>query len=183
MPPKHSSNHDALLNEYQACISDNSQLDNDVWQSGSVFIGVSVVGTSLLIQVNVVTITSVFAHISIALVGIIILLVWLIMVRRWLMLIEINFYRMREIETEVGCIWKERYIKYLDNPNNAGDLDDQETSKRYLALRQQFHGENVSYKINSKSHYKLLRFIVFILLLTWVLLIIKVLSDYLVLIH
>ena len=37
----------ALLTEYQACVSDSNQLDADIWASSYVFLGYSVIGLSI----------------------------------------------------------------------------------------------------------------------------------------
>lgn len=106
-----------LMIEYQTCLSDISQLDSDIWQSGSVFIGLSLAGIALLGQSSVHSLLELISLLGLSLIGIILLFIWRSLIFRWLYIIKVDFYRMAEIERELGEIWMVRYVEFLADQN------------------------------------------------------------------
>lgn len=159
---------DTMLTEYQACLTDISQLDSDIWQSGTVFIGLSLAGVALLGQTNVRNWIDLLSQIGIALVGIVLLMVWRRLYLRWLFIIHVDFYRMKEIEIEIGSLWMNRYLNYLDKEVIDDDLDDLERT-RLNALKQAFTKRHRA-KTSTGQH---LNWLVGMMFSTWVLLIIR----------
>ena len=154
---------------------DVSQLDNDIWQSGSVFmvllanpfrwgknavfqviltvqwgitslkgrscgvsslenrvrqqhlfIGLSVIGFTLLIQAQARSWSDFVVHMVLSIFGLTLLGIWNRLVTGWLRLIYIDFFRMREIETKLG-MRREQLVACLDEvpgvhiPENMAD--------------------------------------------------------------
>ena len=115
-----------LLTEYEVCLADVSQLDSDIWQSGSMLVGVSILLISLLFQRQAQS-WVVFAKVlGTAAFGLTVTFIWHKLFSGWLRLIYINFYRMREIEEELD-MRRERYIGSLDEtlgpPSALGEED------------------------------------------------------------
>lgn len=106
---------EALLVEYEACLMDISQLDSDIWQAGSVFIGLSVIGFTLLLQTQAKTWGDFVVYVIVSAFGLALLRIWNRLVTGWLRLIHINFFRMREIEMILGMHWTlDKRIPTLD---------------------------------------------------------------------
>lgn len=107
-----------LLTEYEACMMDASQLDSDIWQSGSLIMALSIVSISLLLQTRSKTWVDFLTCVLAAVFGIVILAIWRRLFQGWLYLISVNFYRMREIEDQLG-MWRERYIAYVEGTRGS----------------------------------------------------------------
>ena len=102
---------------------DVSQLDNDIWQSGSVFIGLSVIGLTLLIQAQAKSWGDFVVHMMLSIFGLTLLGIWNKLTAGWLRLVEVNLYRMRAIETEVG-MQRERLIAWIDGTHGVRIYDE-----------------------------------------------------------
>lgn len=127
-----------LLVEYEVCMMDVSQLDNDIWQSGSVFIGLSLIGFTLLIQAQAKNWGGFVVYVVLSIFGLTLLAIWNKLATGWLRLIYVNFFRMREIEMELG-MQRERLIACLDEVSSVhvpeGVADEVSRLKSELAGR------------------------------------------------
>ena len=159
-----------LCGEYQACITDACQLDNDIWQSATIFFGVSFLGFGVLFQMQAEDIFEFATHIVIALVGITLIILWRRLCSGWLRLLHINFYRMREIEEDLG-MWKERYIHFFDPPNGIPEHHDTETEKRLQTLQALFaQGDKLK---GPTGVSRLLKSVSYLIIGCWIALIVK----------
>lgn len=154
----------ALLTEYQCCLTDISQLDSDIWQSGAVFLGLSLAGIALLGQADVKTWHDLFSQIGIASIGIILLLIWRRLFHRWLFIIRVDFYRMAEIEAESNDgLWMVRYVDYLGDKSNPSEEPAGEAPK-IVALKRVFGGEGHAGGLSVSKH---LDWLIWLLLVAW----------------
>jgi hypothetical protein len=159
---------DALLTEYEVCLMDVSQLDSDIWQSGSIFLALSLVGISLLVPSKAQTWFDFFVHLGIAVFGLALLFIWRKLVTGWLHLINVNIFRMREIEIELD-MWRERYIGYLDGSlGESLEIDKQEP--RWARLRNEFRAITPG---GPPEVHRSLDWLVLVVGMGWVMLVIK----------
>jgi cyclic pyranopterin phosphate synthase len=136
---KKSDAKDAHLMEYQVCIMDISQLDSNIWQSGGLFIGLSVAGVSLLIQTQVKNWGNFIVYMMLSAFGLLLLNIWQLLVNDWLRLININLIRMREIEHETG-MERERLIQHDDEKNN---LHYRSKADKLFEIKSKFPGKRI----------------------------------------
>ena len=138
----------AWLAEYQACQQDNSSSGTSYWTMAAIFIGISSV-LILGLGYGVITnaelqkmwleqlqgkpseIQAIQALQTISTVVGILIVLMLSFVRLWLrrirLLQQINFHRMREIESQLG-MWKSWRVHGVDHWNSKGDNFDNEIS-------------------------------------------------------
>ena len=126
-----------LLVEYQVCMNDISQLDNDIWHTTNMFLGVSIVGFLLLIQSQCKSFADFLIYVIFACFGFSLVYLWRKFVYSWLKIIHINFYRMREIEYVLG-MKRERYIQFIEEGQVTIDekyiLNDNEKDNLIIAV-------------------------------------------------
>ncbi|MCX6032683.1 MAG: hypothetical protein NT169_25800 [Chloroflexi bacterium] len=117
-----------LLKEYEVSQAFSTQMGNQVWQTASIFIALSLAGIAFLGQSSAHSWSRLGLIAIIALAAVSILTFWARILRRWTSFDGITQYRMREIERELG-MWKNRYIDYMDlhmrgvSQAEDGDLD------------------------------------------------------------
>jgi len=160
---------DISLTEYQVCISDVSQLDSDIWQSSYVFLGISIIGFAILLQTqahdwidfSVFAITAIF--------GVSLIIIWSKLCSVWLRLIHINFYRMREIERQLG-MWRERYIHYLVSLKVSHEEYGPEEMERLQQVEKLFKGGGLKDPLAVR---KTLKYVHYSIICGWVVLVAK----------
>jgi len=159
--------YEILLKEYEVSQTFSAQMGNQVWQSASIFIALSLAGITLLAQSTAhswsrLAVISVVAFASIS-----ILVLWARILRRWTSFDAVTQYRMREIESELG-MWKNRYIDYMDSfmrgkAPSDDSYHDVEVNKR-LAKLVEMNRSNYS----SESGGKAVTWIRRVLIIVWV---------------
>jgi len=160
---------DVLLVEYETCMIDMSQLDSDIWQSSSIFLGLSILGFSLLISTQSQNWTDFAVYIIFSIFGLILLIIWHKLVGSWLRLIHINLHRMREIELELG-MHRERLIEFLDEGSGMNAKDD---AAMFAMLRDQFPGKRLGGPPGTR---RIIKWLVAFIASGWIVLIIKQLT-------
>lgn len=130
--------YEVLLKEYEVSQAFSTQMGNQVWQTASIFIALSLAGIALLGEGSAHSWArlSVISVVGLASIGI--LALWGHILQRWTSFDIITQYRMREIEGELG-MWKNRYIDYMDSamrgePENQASGQDPETKERLSRL-------------------------------------------------
>src|SRR3989441_7460689 len=102
----------ALLTEYQLAHQYAWKWDNASWQSASIFLPTSLAGIVIIAQTSGYSYTK-FLVVSItAISAILVLIGWLAMIRRWESYKRVTFFRLREIEQDLG-LWENRYLEHL----------------------------------------------------------------------
>lgn len=155
---------DALLVEYQVCIMDASQLDSNIWQSGGVFIGLSVAGISLLIQTQVRDWGDFIVYVMLSAFGLFLLRIWKLLVNDWLRLISIEFLRMREIERQTGMELEGLIERDQNDADKAGSMD------KLFEIRRLFPGKRIA---GPHGVRKILNWLVWAIAGGWILLVAK----------
>ncbi|MCL4528192.1 MAG: hypothetical protein M1282_02120 [Chloroflexi bacterium] len=125
---KKRASKDVLLVEYQTCMADMSQCDSDMWQASGIFIGLSIIGFSILIQSQAQNWLDFSIYILLSVFGLFLLFIWHHLTSGWLRLIHINIYRMRQIESSLG-MEREGLIAYLDTGDGRGAKDTPDLEK------------------------------------------------------
>jgi hypothetical protein len=132
--------YEALLKEYEVSQAFSTQMGNQVWQTASIFIALSLAGIALLGEGSVHSWARLAVITVVGLASISILALWGRILRRWTSFDAITQYRMREIEAELG-MWKNRYIDQMDSTMRGEEEDltanqDAETKERLTRLVQ-----------------------------------------------
>jgi len=156
---------DVLLVEYQVCLADASQLDADIWQSGTMFIALSVIAFSFLIQTQAKNWGDFVVYVLLSVFGLILLFIWHQLANGWLRLAHINFFRMREIESILG-MQRERLIKFLD----TGQADSQQDAELFSKFKKQFPGNKLGGPIGVQ---RILKWLTWFIISGWIILLIK----------
>jgi len=107
------NNHEILFREYELCQSYANSIESSIWQAGSV-LGIGSIGTIIVLLIKD---TKPELHV---ICGIGFLIIWLISIwrkisDRWLSIQHAKYFRMREIESELKCVFTQRYIVYLND--------------------------------------------------------------------
>lgn len=159
----------ALLTEYQVAQQNAWKWDSAIWQSAAIFISASLAGFVVITQIPGST---PFRSLIVFIVGLSVILAligWFAMVQRWEAYKQVLFYRLREIEQELG-LWKNRYLAHLTLKkieHGQGLLEVSENDKAKLQkLEQAFPG------FPGISVISLLRLIVIGLCVGWIILMI-----------
>lgn len=107
------SEHQALLiEEYKGCDEKISRLDSLIWQTASVIFPISLAGFALFGLSTNHTGSQFFIVLAVAIGSMALLITWFLLSRAWYGYQSIAFYRMREIETELG-LWHYRYARFM----------------------------------------------------------------------
>jgi hypothetical protein len=166
----------SLLVEYQTCLTDIAQLDSDIWQSGTLFIGLSLAGIALLGQTMVETWFDLATLLGIASISITALSIWTRMIERWSFIIHVDFYRMNEIEMELGHLWMVRYVEHLKSDITSAMAAEQ-NNHRLKSLGQAFDSSKRSSKISTTRNVNRL---VWLMIVGWILLALRALIAFLI---
>lgn len=108
-----SSEHQGvLLEEYKGCDEKVSRLDSLIWQTASIIFPLSVVGFGYFGLSSTHTTDQFLILVAVAIGSMTLLITWYLLSRAWYGYQSIAFYRMREIETELG-LWHYRYSLFM----------------------------------------------------------------------
>jgi len=132
MPVK---NQDALLQEYKICSEQVARLDNLIWQTASIIFPITLAGFAFFGSSVRHTIEQFFVIVATAVGSIALLTAWYLLSRRWYVYQRVGFYRMREIEEQLG-LWHYRYTSLIRKYGR----------KRKLALEQMKSTEKGRYQ-------------------------------------
>lgn len=150
-----------LIQEYEICQRDAHVLEGNIWNTASLFIGLSLAGISLLTQLNIEGFAEFLVLLTVAIVSSSILILWQRILKRWYYIRAVWYYRMEEIEQQLG-MWRERYLKYL-NRANRGEINPEE--------EEEFHFRYL-YESVSKHHVRRTRYtldtIIYLLVGSWI---------------
>jgi len=110
-----SEHQTALLQEYDSCDTQVSRIDTLIWQTASVVFPITLAGFAYF-GLSSSHAKEQFSVISAVAIGSITLLtIWYFLSRQWYAYQAIAFYRMREIESELG-MWHYRYSLFMRHP-------------------------------------------------------------------
>ena len=136
MPSK--ENIDTLLKEYGFCDSQIGRLDSLIWQTASLIYPISLGGFAYFGTSSIHTPDRFFSLLAVAIGSITLILIWYLLSRLWFRFQSIAFYRMVEIEDEIGVMWRFRYSSFMGIPNKqrkkAHDQISEEKQSRFKKL-------------------------------------------------
>jgi len=115
MPSK--ENTDTLLKEYGFCDAQIGRLDALIWQTASLIYPISLGGFAYFGISSTHTPDRFFSLLAVAFGSITLILIWYLLSRMWFRFQSTAFYRMAEIEEEIGVMWRFRYSSFLGIPN------------------------------------------------------------------
>jgi hypothetical protein len=102
-----------LLEEYRVGHEMVIALNETIWQIAGILVGTSLGAFAIIAAFQSVTKMSLLVSIVVATVSTSLLIIWYLLMERAGSFIRVYYYRMREIEIELG-LWRNRYIQYLD---------------------------------------------------------------------
>lgn len=102
----------ALLTEYSLAHNYVWKFDSAIWQTAAVFISAALAGFVLIAQNTNFTPSSCLTASVSGISAILVLLGWYGMVIRWESYKRILFFRLREIEQDLG-LWENRYLEHI----------------------------------------------------------------------
>ena len=112
-------NTDTLLKEYGYCDAQIGRLDALIWQTASLIYPISLGGFAYFGTSSTHTPDIFFSLLAVALGSITLILIWYLLSRMWFRFQSTAFYRMAEIEEEIGVMWRFRYSSFLGIPNKG----------------------------------------------------------------
>ncbi len=112
-PPNNSGQNAALLGEYDNCQDQIDNLETRVWQSAVVFIVSTFAGLGLLVGLSSHDVGSVALTLGATIFVSLIYRNWTGMLHRWWSQQSVIYYRMQEIDGELG-LYRNRYLRYKD---------------------------------------------------------------------
>lgn len=133
-------NQDALLEEYTRCDEKIGRLDSLVWQMAAILFPLTL-GAFAYFGLSTAHGTKQFAVVLvIALGSSALVFTWYRLARQWHGYQDIAYYRMREIEAELG-MWHYRYAGLMSRHSNEvkailDRIDNENEKQRYLKMRQ-----------------------------------------------
>jgi len=107
-----------LMEEYKSCDDLMKHIDKMIWQLASVVFPIALAGITLFGLNTTHTIERFVAIVVIALGSMILIMIWYLLSRQWAGYQNLTFYRMREIEQELG-LWHYRYAIFIKKPVEA----------------------------------------------------------------
>lgn len=107
-----SENKDALLAEYDKCDEKAGRIDALVWQFAAVMFPITLAGFTYFGLSTTHTVNQFFVVLAVAIGSITLLVTWSLLAHQWHGYQTIAYYRMREIEAELG-LWHYRYSGYM----------------------------------------------------------------------
>ena len=110
-------NIDTLLKEYGFCDAQIGRLDSLIWQTASLIYPISLAGFAYFGTSSTHRPDRFFSLLAVAIGSITLILIWYFLSRLWFRFQSISFYRMVEIEDEIGVMWRFRYSSFLGIPN------------------------------------------------------------------
>jgi len=115
MPSK--ENTDTLLKEYGFCDDQIGRLDALIWQTASLIYPISLAGFAYFGTSSSHTSDKFFSLLAVAVGSITLMAIWYLLSRLWFRFQSTAFYRMVEIEEEIGVMWRFRYSSFLGISN------------------------------------------------------------------
>jgi len=167
MPSDHRG---MLVEEYHSCNEQVSRLDSLIWQTASIILPITLAGFAYFGLSTSHTLEHFFILLTVAAGSTTLLVAWYLLSRAWYAYQWVAFYRMREIETELG-LWHYRYSFYIR----------QSRSKRKAMLNQMSDDEEIRFRKVAKQLGGLPRFgaraitrvITAIFLVGWIVLVVR----------
>ena len=139
MPIKETT--DTLLKEYEFCDTQIGRLDALIWQTASLIYPISLAGFAYFGTSSTHTPDRFFTLLAVAVGSITLMVIWYLLSLLWFRFQSISFYRMVEIEDEIGVMWRFRYSSYLGIPNRQRkkslDQISDEQQSRFKTLESQ----------------------------------------------
>lgn len=122
-----------LIAEYEFCQKDSHVLESNIWQSATVFVGLSLGGISFLATLSLTGWADFLLHLSIVAAAVAVLILWRRILRRWYYIRTVWYHRMTEIEQRLG-MWRERYLQYLNEVASGRFEPSEEEEFRFKEL-------------------------------------------------
>jgi hypothetical protein len=110
-------NTEILLQEYGFCDDQIGRLDSLIWQTASLIYPISLAGFAYFGTSSTHTPDRFFSLLAVATGSITLMIIWYLLSRLWFRFQSIAFYRMVEIENEIGIMWRFRYSSFMGTPN------------------------------------------------------------------
>lgn len=155
-----------LLKEYGLAQEYISSLYGQTWQVGAILIAASLGAFAIILSIGSVSAFSLEISVGCGIGSTALLVIWNLIRNRHHSFNQVSYYRMQEIETELG-LWRNRYIHYLDNPLDSQFADLSEDEKdRLRKLEVAFAGKWSKIKITRLS--SLLTLLIPLMWLSWV---------------
>jgi hypothetical protein len=110
-----SENQTVLLQEYNSCDTLIGRLDTLIWHTASVVFPITLAGFAYFGLSSTHTTEQFFAACAVAIGSISLLITWYLLSRQWYGYQAIAFYRMKEIEIELG-LWHYHYSLFMRRP-------------------------------------------------------------------
>ena len=112
---------DSLREEYRGCNEKIARLDTLIWQTASVILPIILAGFAYFGSSTNHSSDQFFVVLVTGIGSMALLVTWYMLSRTWYFYQLIAFYRIREIETELG-IWHYRYSLFLRKPKKERQL-------------------------------------------------------------
>lgn len=133
-----SAKQEHLLEEYRLAHEYVLSTHQRIWQIGGVLVAASLASFAIVAAQQPISMTTLIVSVIAGFVSSSLMVIWFQIRERFASFIQVTYYRMREIEDELG-LWRNKYIHYLDNPLHfqVNDLSNLERDRLRL-LRQYF---------------------------------------------
>jgi hypothetical protein len=145
---------EALLTEYEIAHHYVWKWDNATWQSAAIFLSASLAGFVIIAQPSGYSYTKFLVVCITGISAILVLAGWLGMIQRWEGYKRVLFFRLREIEQDLG-LWENRYLEHLYNRRTLkgqGLSVMSEDDKARLQRLEQACPEFIGIKVTSLIH-------------------------------
>jgi hypothetical protein len=110
-------NTETLLKEYGFCDNQIGRLDALIWQTASLIYPISLAGFAYFGTAATHSPDRFFSLLAVATGSVTLMVLWYLLSRLWFRFQSIAFYRMVEIEDEIGVMWRFRYSSFMGIPN------------------------------------------------------------------
>lgn len=174
-PPRERQS--VILEEYRLSQEYIISIHERIWQIGAILIAASLGAFAIVASQSSIAISTLVASVMAGIVSTLVLVIWFFIRERFTFLMEVSFYRMREIEGELE-LWRNRYIDFLDNPRHYRTTPFTGVEKQRLELLKVAF-KNRNNKIRTRTMEILLLLIVALTWLFWIIYQIAVLLGYL----
>jgi hypothetical protein len=112
---------EALLHEYESCDNLVGRLDSLIWQTASLFYPITLAGFAYFGSSSDHSTEQFPIILALAIGSLTLLVIWYFLSRQWYGYQAIAFYRMREIESELG-LWHYQYSRFMRCRKNERKL-------------------------------------------------------------
>ena len=110
-------NTETLLQEYGFCDGQIGRLDSLIWQTAALIYPISLGGFAYFGTSSTHSPDRFFSLLAVAIGSITLMVIWYLLSRLWFRFQSIAFYRMVEIEDEIGIMWRSRYSSFMGIPS------------------------------------------------------------------